>query len=97
MNVIEIIGIHLVGGKEHEHISELKWIIPGIPNSVGVNSREKMVEWLRDKSWITPPRAFVTDGIHTVDVHVVNASPPYVQTYRDGIPTDNLLKLPQNW
>jgi hypothetical protein len=49
-----------------------------------------MVTWIRRGGV-----AFVNTGPYTVLVHVVNATPPYVQTYRDGIPSDNLLALPR--
>lgn len=91
---IQVTGIHLIGGNGHEHISELRWEIPGVPNSGGVFTRQEMVDWLNANPWNT---AFVQVGNYTVDVYVVKATPPYVKTFRDSTPTDNLLHLPQDW
>jgi hypothetical protein len=37
---------------------------------------------------------FTLVGGVRANVHVVNTTPPYVQTYADGQPTNNLLALP---
>ena len=55
---------------------------------VGLKHRAQMVEWINDGN-----RAIVSDGNRTVDVGFVNASPPYIRTYADGVWTDNLLAL----
>jgi hypothetical protein len=49
-----------------------------------------MVEWIRDKGG----KAFVVSGGYRAAVGVVNANPPYIRTYADGVWTDNLFALP---
>jgi exosome complex RNA-binding protein Rrp42 (RNase PH superfamily) len=49
-----------------------------------------MVDWIKNKNG----DARVTDGVNTVKVGVVDASPPYIRTHADGKWTDNLLALP---
>jgi hypothetical protein len=51
-----------------------------------------MIAWLRASDSNV---ALVSDGRRWVRVHVVNAHPPYLQTYADGVWTDNLLALPR--
>jgi Protein of unknown function (DUF3892) len=87
--VIQCTHIRLVGGTRHDHIVRIRWTNPET-HATGESTREEMVSWIRRGGV-----AFVTDGIRTVRVHVVNAVPPYVQTYRDGVQTDNLLALPR--
>lgn len=87
--MIHCTHIRLAGGTRHEHIVRIRWTNRQT-HATGESSREEMVSWIRRGG-----AAFVTDGMHSVRVHVVNAVPPYVQTYRDGIPTDNLLALPR--
>ena len=77
------------GGHRHEHITEVKWF-NNENNQTGVSTRGQVVDWLNLGN-----HAYVTDGQHTVEVRVVNANPPYLQTYADGIWTDNLLALPR--
>lgn len=98
MNEIEIVGIRLVGGGKHEHISELRWIQPGHSNSGAVFSRTELIDWLKSRRQRKEcRRAFVTDGADVVYVRVINARHPYLQAYRDGIPTNTLLSLRQDW
>jgi hypothetical protein len=49
-----------------------------------------MVAWIREGG-----KAYVVVGSLRVEVRVVNATPPYVQTYADGAWMDNLLALPR--
>jgi hypothetical protein len=49
-----------------------------------------MVTWIQGGG-----KAYVVVGNLRVEVRVVNANPPYVQTYADGILKDNLLALPR--
>lgn len=49
-----------------------------------------MVTWINNGG-----NAYVVVGNLRVEVRVVNANPPYVQTYADGIWRDNLLALPR--
>lgn len=87
--MIYVTHIRLSGGSRHEHISEVKWINPST-NNIGISTREGMVTWLRQPGTV----AKVQGGGRTVDVRVVEATPPYIRTYADGTPTDNLLALP---
>lgn len=87
--MIRCTNIRLAGGIRHEHIVRIRWVNPET-QATGESTRAEMVDWINGGGV-----AFVTDGVNTVRVHVVNAHPPYVQTYRDGIPTNNLLALPR--
>ncbi|HVX18876.1 MAG TPA: DUF3892 domain-containing protein [Acidimicrobiales bacterium] len=83
-----ITQIHLVGGSRHEHIAEVTWE----DRSTGVtdqSSRADMVGWIE-----TGGDARVAAGSSYVQVGVVNATPKYIRTHKDGIWTDNLLALP---
>ena len=87
---VQITAIHLVNGRKHEHIAEVAWTNPNT-NESGKSTRTTMVDWLTKPS----NQAYVTDGISTVDVGVVKATPPYLRTHADGKWTDNLLALPE--
>jgi hypothetical protein len=77
------------GGYHHQHIAVVKWV--NLPDhSTGSSTRQQMVDWIEAGG-----QAIVSDGVNTVKVHVVNASPKYIQTYADGKWTDNLLALPR--
>jgi hypothetical protein len=86
----QITAVHMVGGVRHEHIAELQWVSTEGAGTFRT-SRADMVVWLRQPG----NQAFVQAGGTRVGVRVVNANPPYVQTYADGTPTDNLLRLPR--
>lgn len=85
--MLYIIAIHFEGGREHEHISSVKWQKNG---ESGISTKATMVDWINKGG-----KAYVADGIRTVDVLVVNANPPYLRTYADGRWSNNLLALPQ--
>lgn len=87
--MVYITAIHLEGGTRHEHIASVKWRQPDTGKQ-GDSTRAQMVEYLDDGG-----RAVVTDGRHQVDVHVVDAKPPYIRTHADGRWTNNLLALPR--
>jgi hypothetical protein len=87
--MVYITARHMVGGYQHQHIAEVRWTNPA-DGTTGVNSRESMVDWIQNKGG----QAFVTDGTNTIAVRVVEATPRYLQTYADGVWTDNLLALP---
>ncbi|MEO7715500.1 MAG: DUF3892 domain-containing protein [Capsulimonas sp.] len=93
---IQIVAVELTGGEWHEHISRLWWAVDGrsdIPAMCGVFTREQMVAWLNESEF---NKAYVTDGVNTVSVLVVEGhDPPYVRTKRDDVWTDNLLSLPR--
>jgi hypothetical protein len=88
--MVEITGVHLVGGDRHEHIGSVRWKNPETQDT-GESTRQTMVEWIRDQGG----RAYVSDGTRAVEVGVVNVTPPYIRTYADGVWTDNLLALPR--
>ena len=85
--MVYIIAVHLENGEEHEHITKVNW--QGGSNS-NTCSRADMIGWLNKGN-----RAFVTDNVRTVEVGVVQASPPYLRTIADGRWTNNLLALPR--
>jgi hypothetical protein len=83
--MLYIIAIHLEGGDQHEHITKVKW---QNENKSDTSTKEQMISWINQGN-----KAYVTDGVKTVDVLVVNATPPYLRTYADGRWTNNLLAL----
>jgi hypothetical protein len=93
--MIEVIERHMVGGENHEHIAEVKYV-----NEDGETkeaSREAMVEWL-DKS--DSNRAIVRSRTdRSVFAYVGTVHPQYlhayIRTYADRKWTDNLLALPE--
>jgi hypothetical protein len=88
--MIEITSVNLTGGEDHEHIANVRRLTPETGNT-GASSREAVVEWLRKPG----ARAVVRDGSTEVEVRMVDAATPYLRTFADGIPTDNLLALPR--
>lgn len=92
--MIRITERHMVGGRLHEHITEVRWV--GIESGKhGSSTRQEMVDWL-DKS--DGNRAVVGDyPLDYVEVgvwHRANA-PDYIRTYANETWTDNLLSLPE--
>jgi len=85
---IYVTARHMVGGAQHEHISEVKWE-NRTTKETGKSSRAEMVAWIR-----TGGDARVAKGQSDVTIKVVEASPPYVRTFADGLWSDNLLALP---
>ena len=79
-------------GSKHEHIIHLWWV--GRENGLpGDGPRSEVVSFIERGGG-----AYVSDDYgHLVGVRVVDpaAGPKYVQTWADGIWTDNLLSLPQ--
>jgi Protein of unknown function (DUF3892) len=90
--MVYITQVHLSsGGSRHEHITDIKWRNPS-SGKTGESSRATMVDWIRNKRG----DARVRDNAgHAVRVGVVDASPPYIRTFADGVWTDNLLALPR--
>ncbi len=84
-----IIAVHMSGGDNHEHIAEVQWRDAG-SGQEGKSSRATMVAWIDAGG-----DARVKDSRGTVQVKVVRAHPPYLRTYADNRPTDNLLALPR--
>ena len=90
--MIEIVKRHMVGGQQHEHIAEVKYI-----NADGVEkeaTRQAMVDWL-DKSNANQAIVYSRDRTNSSYVEVVHrtGAPDYIRTYADGNRTDNLLAL----
>ena len=76
-------------GHSHEHITNVQWSQPAT-GKTDSSTVAQMVEWIEKGN-----QAKVTDGRNTVDVLVVNATPPHLRTVADGKYTDNLLSLPR--
>ena len=87
--MIFIEKIRLAGGETHEHIADVQWRNPG-NNEIGTSSKQAVIDWLRQGG-----QALVTDGSRVVEVRVVEATPAYIQTWADGVLTNNLLALPR--
>lgn len=90
--MIYITEVHMsAGGTGHEHIAEVRWRNPQTEAS-GASTREVMVNWIKNESG----DARVQDAAgEEARVGVVEANPPYIRTYADGIWNDNLLALPR--
>lgn len=85
-------AIRQAGGDKHQHIVHLWWI-ERENGSAGNGTRAEMVDYIERGG-----RAYVDDGRgHVAAVGVVTpaSGPKYVQTYADGVWTDNLLALPR--
>ena len=85
--MIRVTAVHMEGGVRHEHIAEVKWLNGNEP---GQSTRAQMVTYIEGGN-----QAYVTDGVNSVFVGVVDATPKYIRTYADGKWTDNLLALPR--
>jgi hypothetical protein len=89
--MVNVTGIHMIGGTRHEHIGSVRWSNPQTA-ATGQSTREEMVTWIRDQNGL----AYVHGSDGSVSqVGVVKASPPYIRTYADGVWNDNLLALPR--
>jgi hypothetical protein len=81
---------HMSGGTEHEHVASLQWIKDGT-NETKSNTRAQLVDWIDNKGG----KAYAADTSGgSAWVKVVQATPPYLRTQKDGVWTDNLLALP---
>ena len=88
--MVYIVEVHLEGGAGHEHIAEVRWRNPA-NGTTGRDSPQTIVDWIQREQGA----AKVTDGKNTVDVGVVNTTPPHLRTRVDGKWTDSLLALPR--
>jgi len=88
--MVNVTAVHMTGGSGHEHIAEVQWADPQTTNS-GRSSRAEMVRWIREGG---VAKVHGNDGSVST-VGVVDANPPYIRTYADGIWNDNLLALPR--
>lgn len=89
--VLRISEVHLVGRIDHQHIAEMRWRNEATGQE-GTSTRQAMVDLVAGSAVV---RAIVRDDLGDVEVRVVDADPPYLQTFADGRPTDNLLWLPK--
>ena|ERR1700686_3134873 len=92
---IQITQVHMTaGGTRHEHIASVRWVNIDNKTDTGDNTREQIISWILQ---VANPKneAWVYGGDTWIEVRVVNANPPYIQTYADGKLTDNLLYLPR--
>ena len=80
---------HMSGGSKHEHIAKVKWENRS-KGTTGEKTRTEMVKWIEQGGDVR-----VANGSSYVEVRVVDATPKYIQTYADGICTDDLLALPE--
>jgi Protein of unknown function (DUF3892) len=78
-------------GTQHEHIAEVKWRNPQT-GATGTSTREAMVNWIKNEDGDAHVRDNSGDEAR---VGVVEATPPYIRTYADGVWNDNLLALPR--
>ncbi len=88
--MVYVTAIHLVGGREHEHIAEVKWRNPSTA-ATGQSSRATMVDWIANKNGDGP----VETALAGVNVAGWKVNPKYIRTHADGRWTENLLALPQ--
>jgi hypothetical protein len=85
-----ITAIRQAGGDKHQHIVHLWWTEAG---RAGNGTLAEVVTYIERGG-----RAHVDDGRgHVVSVGVVTpaSGPKHMQTYADGVWTDNLLALPR--
>jgi hypothetical protein len=86
---VYLIARHMDGGTKSEHIAEVKWENRQ-SGATGQSTRAQMVDFIKNQKG----DARVDNGASYVTVGVVDANPPYIRTFADGVPTDNLLELP---
>lgn len=89
MIYITHVRISLPNDRRHDRIEKVKWLNPS-NNNTGTSSVAEIVTFLNNGN-----AAKVTDGKRTINVAVVDASPPHIRTVADGYYTDNLLSLPK--
>jgi DNA helicase HerA-like ATPase len=80
------------GGWHHEHITHIAWVQDGTVTEK-TSTRAEMVAFVESGG-----KAYVKDAKGNkayLRVRTSSAGNKYVQTYADGIPTDNLLALPR--
>lgn len=80
------------GGYHHEHITLIRWVEDGT-NTPKSSTRQEMVAFVEGGG-----RAYVRDArgdVAYLRVRISYAGNKYVQTYADGIWSDNLLALPR--
>lgn len=85
-----ITGIRCTNPPSCERISHVQWSTP-INGKSGLTSVPEFIKWLREAG----NSAKVKVAGREVSVGIVEASPPYLRTYADGVYNDNLLSLPR--
>ena len=87
-----ITAIRQAGGDKHEHIVHLWWAERETGRQ-GNGTLADVVKFIEGGG-----RAYVDDGrgnVANVGVYDTPGKPKWVQTYADGVWTDNLLALPR--
>lgn len=85
-----ITAVHMPGAAGHEHIELLRWQDPGTLES-GQSTLEGILAWIGSGGDLRVRR--LAGG--EVRIAVVDADPPYIRAYADGVWTDDLLDLPR--
>ena len=88
---IFIAAVHMDGGTQHEHVSQLVWVAEDTYKS-GVSPTADLVNFIENGNPV-----MVGDGTTKVAVGVVKPQygSSYLRTYADKKWTDNLLALPR--
>ena len=86
--MIKIIAVHFENGKEHKHITKIKWENTET-NEVKTATISDMITFLAQN----PGTVFVEDEKGYIIVHIIDDSPKYLRTKKDGRLTNNLLNL----
>lgn len=87
--MVLITAVHVEGPTSHENITELKWLMEN--GQTGISTKKSMIEYIEKN----PVTVFVKDNQGKAEVVVINASPKYLRTKKDGRLSDNLLSLPR--
>ncbi|AXI78599.1 DUF3892 domain-containing protein [Peterkaempfera bronchialis] len=90
---IQFTARRMSGDEEHEHIALLWWKNPA-DGSTGFSERAVLVKWIEDKVGT----AYTDDGRGNraqVFVRTSAHGVKFLQTYADGVWTNNLLALPK--
>lgn len=86
---VRFVERHMEGGNFHQHNAALRWNEDS-HDETKESTRQVLVDWVRKGG-----TGYVRDSLGNVaKVRVVEANPPYIQTFQDGVPTNNLLALP---
>jgi hypothetical protein len=86
-----VAAIHMTGGTQHQHISQVVWVVEGSFKS-GISTRSDIVKYIDEGNSV-----MVSDGNTKVSVGVVRepGREPYLRSHADGKWTDNLLAMPR--
>src|SRR5262249_36333257 len=94
--LIYIAAIHMSGERDqHEDIETVRWWQPTSPvggRISGEGRRRALVDWMRRKGG---EARVVDEAGDDLEVRIVEADPPYLRTFVEGVWTDNLLALPR--